>query len=181
MTRIAALGFLLVFSCSALARECGEGRVGGGLSQTGDALQDYDCAMLARIYCRLGEDRDAGLGPEEATRETNEWLQRLDRTGSHLKGHFEPIIAIGAREVFRAKERPPGTLYYRAAYACGVSKRVADADAAARQSAGKAFDAAAGRCEREHPPARRSYPNQPLRECLAGAVEGIAARPPAKK
>lgn len=179
MPKLTLLILLLALpSTAALARDCGAGGVSGGFSAAGDALQNYDCGVLARIYCRLGENRDGGMPEAQATRETSDWLEALGRTGSHVKGNWDPLVALAAAEVFRAKHRRPGALYYRAAYACGVSKRIGD-DTAAQQRAGKAFDAAADRCEREHPQPGRSFPNQPLRECMAAALERVTAQPQA--
>jgi hypothetical protein len=164
---------------SAVARECGEGRVTAGASASGDALEHYDCAMLARVYCRIAEDRDAGLGADASVRGTSDWLARLGGTGSHVRGRWEPILKIAADEVYRGARRSPGQAYYRAAYSCGLTKRLGD-DAAARRQAGTEFDAAVARCEQAHPAARaRSWPNRPLGHCLAAAVERIRPRAPA--
>ena len=181
MGRILLGVLLMVAMAPALARECGEGRVSGGFSATGDALQNYECALVARIYCRVAEDRDAGLPEDDATRRTLEWLQRMNSTGSHRKGNWQPVVKIAAADVFRPPQRQPGPSYYRAGYSCGVAKRVS-ADAAAQRKATTAFEAAADTCERQHPaPGKRSYPNTALRDCLAAAVDRLAPATQAQK
>lgn len=170
----AAALFVLATGPAHAARECGEGRVTGGTSAAGDALQSYDCAMLARLYCRLAEDRDKGLAADEAVRRTAEWVANVNNTGSHVRGNYAPVLKIAAGEVYRNAQRRPGPTYYRAAYSCGLAKRL-ERNPAARKGAGPAFDAAVAACEKAHPDrAARSYPNAPLRECLAQAVDRIA-------
>ena len=176
--RAAILLCAVLLSARAEARECGEGRVSGGPSATGDALQNYDCALLARVYCRLAEDRDNGRDADEAVRMTSEWLGSMNTTGSHVKSDYGPVLKIAAGEVYRNKQRRPGPSYYRAAYACGLAKRL-EANPAARKGAGPAFDAAVAACEKAHPPtAARSYPDPLLRACLAQAVDRIAGASP---
>jgi hypothetical protein len=175
-TIVIALAASALMAGPAVARECGEGSVQGGSSVSGDALQNRECATLAKVYCRIAEDRDAGLQPEEAVRHAADWLGRLNRTGSNTRANWAPILGIAANDVYRNRERRPGPTYYRAAYGCGVVRRLPDAKA--QQQAGRQFDAAADRCEKEHAlTGQRSYPNQPLRDCLAAAVDQIAPPP----
>lgn len=165
---------LLLASAPAAARECGEGKVSGGSSANGDALESFECALLARVFCRVAEDRDDGLPADVATRRTAEWLQRLNATGSHQKADWRPFAEAAAAEVYRNPGRKAGPTYYRAAYSCGLSRRVGN-DAQAQKELGKAFDERADRCEREHPLAgKRTYPNRALRECLRRAVDELA-------
>ena len=175
--RRAATAAMLVLALAAgpaAARECGEGRVGGGPTASGDALENFECALLARVFCRVAEDRDAGVAAGVSIQRTTDWLQRLNATGSHQKANWRPFAELAARDVYRDRERKPGPLYYRTAYSCGLGKRLGD-DAPAQQKAGKAFEEAADRCEREHAlPGKRTYPNRALRECLARAVDELA-------
>jgi len=174
MKRVLVLALFALASLPANARECGEGRVKGGLSVDGDALANYECATLARIYCRIAEDRDAGMAQEEAAKRSADWLNQLNRTGSNTRANWTPILAIAAGDVYRNKDRKPGPTYYRAAYACGVARRIGT-DAEAQRRVGKAFDAAADRCEKQHAlEGPRSYPNEPLRNCLAESVKKLA-------
>lgn len=174
----AVLLALAVLAGPAAARECGEGRVGGGPSVSGDALENFECALLARVFCRVAEDRDAGVSAGVSIQRTTDWLQRLNATGSHQKAHWRPFAELAAQDVYRDRERKPGPMYYRTAYSCGLGKRLGD-DPQAQQRLGQAFAEAADRCEREHALAgKRTYPNRPLRECLARAVDQLApARP----
>lgn len=174
MKRILAGLLLLAATAPAPARECGEGGISGGLSAQGDALQNAECRLLARVYCRIAEDRDAGMSEAQSSRRTVEWLQHISSTGSHQKGNWRPIVELAAADVFRRKQRRPGPTYYRAAYSCGVAKRTAG-DPQAQRAAGPAFEQAADACEAQHPmTGARSYPNPRLRDCLAAAVERVA-------
>ena len=156
------------------ARECGEGAVRGGPVTSGDALENFECALLARVFCRVAEDRDAGVSAGVSIQRTTDWLQRLNATGSHQKANWRPFAELAARDVYRDRERKPGPLYYRTAYSCGLGKRLGN-DAPAQQKLGAAFDEVANRCEREHAlPGKRTYPNRALRECLASAVDELA-------
>ena len=76
--------------------------------------------------------------------------------------------------MYRNAERRPGPTYYRAAYACGLSRRIG-ADAPAQHRAGKAFEIATQKCEQAHAlKGQRSFPNDGLKTCLAKAVDDIA-------
>ena len=172
----AAWGLLFALACApAVARECGEGSARGGTAVMGDALNVYECAVLARVYCRLAEDRDAGVASEDAVRRTADWLDGLNRTGSHRKSNAGAILDIAAGDVYRNKERRPGPTYYRAGYGCGLVMRTGDAPKERQQEASRQFEVAADRCEKQHAmTGARSYPNRPLRNCLANAVDAIA-------
>jgi hypothetical protein len=181
MRRVLLLALLLGATSPAGARECGEGRVSGSTTVSGDAIGNFECAMLGRVYCRLAEDRDLGVAQDESTRRTADWLDRLNRTGSNLKGSSVPIVKMAAADVYRQRDRRPGPIYYRTVYGCGVLKRVAGS-AEAQQQAAQAFEAEADRCEKEHAlRGRRSFPNQPLRECLKAAVDRVAVAKPKPK
>lgn len=175
MTRVLGVLLFALAAAPAAARECGDGRIAGGLSASGDALQNYECALLARMYCRIAEDRDLGLAQADATQRTVDWLQRQNSTGTHLKGNWQPVVTLAAADVYRHKERPPGPTFYRTAYACGVAKRIPD-DASAQGRAVRDFDSAADRCEDRHRlKGKRSFPNPDLRDCLANAVDQVTA------
>ena len=172
--RLAAVLLGALVSLPALGRECGEGAVRGTDAVTGDAIENYQCAMLGRVYCRVAEDRDAGISQGESARRTADWLDRLNRTGSNVQGNSEAIVKMAAADVFRQPARRPGPIYYRTIYGCGVLKRTA-AEPKAQQGAVAAFEAAADGCEKQHAlEGKRSYPNRPLRECLRDAVDRIA-------
>ena len=165
---------LLLASAPAVARECGEGKVSGGPSANGDALESFECGLLARVSCRVAEDRDDGVPADVAARRTAEWLQRLNTTGSHRRANWRPYTEAAAVPVYRNPQRKAGPTYYRAAYSCGLALRLRD-DGQAQQKLGKAFDEAADRCEREHAfTGKRTFPNQALRECLRRTVDELA-------
>lgn len=171
MRRILLPVLLLGMAMPLAARECGDGSVGGGLSASGDALENYECALLARVFCRVAEDRDMGISADVSTQRTVDWLQRLNKTGSHQNPNWRPVVELAAADVYRNRERKPGPTYYRAAYSCGLTKRVGAQAAPIAQ----AFDEAAARCERDHVlSGKRSYPNRALRDCLAHAVDRLA-------
>ena len=152
---------------------CDSEPVRGPTSMTSSPEENAQCKLLGRVFCMVQEFRGDNISADAAVTQVAESLSHIGQTGSHVSTNYRPLVAPAAEYVYSHDKILPWTRYYYAVYTCGLNERVTDA--AARKSMALSWEQAAHECEQQHPGAGDGYPNDPLRDCLQGAMDTAVA------
>ena len=179
--RITLLVVSLVLSAPLLAadvvRSCGNGGISGGQDVDSDPLELMECRLWARAFCRAAENREFGFNEDDAAGEVSDYLRkRIATTGTNYRMNWSPLARQAANYAFRREDLHPGSLYYYAAYSCGMIKQSADMSDTERDAFALRYEQGAAECLQAHPPVGIGFPNGELRDCMRQMYSAAAGK-----
>lgn len=185
-SRFGALWLSAVLLCACWSAEifaipgCDEGGVPRVDNSLGDPESARSCVVMGRVFCSLTRSAVDGVSSQVAAAHALEWLNSLDRTGSHATpADYRPLVSSVAEYVYSHPAALPWNRYYYGVYTCGVGNHVGG-DALKRAAAMEQWDVAAAACQQKFPGAGDGYGNDPYKLCLAAAMNAITGKQPKK-